>query len=164
MCSCGEENFLKEVQKLCNKNKIVFILDEMITGFRWHLKGAQYIYGVNPDISTFGKAMANGFSISALVGRKEIMNLGGIKEINKERTFLLSSTHGAEMTSLRALISTIKFYKKNNVCKYLWDFGAKLKEIFLQEIKKNKLEEYFELEGLPVLMNYKTLNEKKKIV
>ena len=48
----------------------------MITGFRWHMKGAQYLYGVDPDLSTFGKAMANGFSVAAVCGKKEIMELG----------------------------------------------------------------------------------------
>ena len=66
-----EDHFLKQVEKICKANNIVFILDEMITGFRWHLKGAQHFYGVKPDISTFGKAMANGFSVSAICGKKK---------------------------------------------------------------------------------------------
>ena len=55
---------------------------------------------VNPDISTFGKAMANGFSVSCVAGKREIMQHGSIEFENKERTFLLSTTHGAEMSSL----------------------------------------------------------------
>ncbi len=124
-----KNNFLKEVQKLCNKNKIVFILDEMITGFRWHLKGAQYIYGVNPDISTFGKAMANGFSVSCVAGKREIMQHGSIEFENKERTFLLSTTHGAEMSSLAAFIETINFLRENDVIDYMWRYGDKLKNM-----------------------------------
>ena len=84
-----KHNFLKEVQKLCNKHNIVFILDEMITGFRWHLKGAQHIYDVCPDISTFGKAMANGFSVSCVAGKREIMQHGSIEFENRERTFFI---------------------------------------------------------------------------
>ncbi|MCZ2338456.1 MAG: aminotransferase class III-fold pyridoxal phosphate-dependent enzyme, partial [Chitinophagales bacterium] len=51
-----KENFLHKVKELCHKNEAVFILDEMITGFRWHLKGAQHYYDIEPDLCTFGKA------------------------------------------------------------------------------------------------------------
>ena len=126
---CKEKNnFLKEVQDLCNKNNIVFILDEMITGFRWHLK-EQHVYGVRPDISTFGKAMANGFSVSCVAGKREIMQNGSIEFENKERTFLLSTTHGAEMSSLAAFIRTIKFMKEHDVSNYMWSYGDKLKNM-----------------------------------
>ena len=73
----GATNYLKQVQALCHKHGIVFILDEMITGFRWHLKGAQYIFGVRPDLSTLGKAMANGFSVAAVAG-SEIMRMRSV--------------------------------------------------------------------------------------
>ena len=87
--------FLNKLQHLCKRDGAVFILDEMITGFRWHIGGAQKYYGLDPDLSAFGKGMGNGFSIAALVGKKEIMRLGGIYH-DKERVFLLSTTHGAE--------------------------------------------------------------------
>ena len=60
------------------RNGALFVLDEMITGFRWHLGGAQAYYGIEPDLSTFGKGIANGFALSALAGRREIMELGGL--------------------------------------------------------------------------------------
>ena len=74
-CSILKKNnyFLKQVEKICKENKIIFILDEMITGFRWDLKGAQNLFNIKPDISTFGKAMANGFSLSAVGGKRKIM-------------------------------------------------------------------------------------------
>src|ERR1051326_1860559 len=95
-----KDNFLHKIKELCKKNGTVFILDEMITGFRWHLQGAQKYFDVQPDLSTFGKGMANGFPLSALVGKKEIMNLGGIMKEGAERVFLISTTHGSEMSSL----------------------------------------------------------------
>ena len=101
-----KDNFLHKVKEICHKNGALFILDEMITGFRWHLKGAQYYYNIEPDLSTFGKAMANGYSVSAVSGKKEIMKLGSIELIGAERLFLLSSTHGAEMSSLAAFTAT----------------------------------------------------------
>ena len=68
--------FLHGLQALCREQGAVFILDEMITGFRWHLGGAQAAYDVTPDLSTFGKALANGFALSALCGTREIMRRG----------------------------------------------------------------------------------------
>ena len=104
-------HFLNDVRTLCNQNGALFILDEMITGFRWHISGAQKYYGVVPDLSTFGKGMANGFSLSALLGKKEIMELGGLYH-NKERVFLLSTTHGAENHALAAALQTMGIYKR----------------------------------------------------
>jgi len=109
-----KKNFLKKVRLLCKKYKIVFILDEMITGFRFPLGGAQKYYGVKPDLTTFGKALANGYSMSFLAGKKEIMELGGIQK-EQMKTFLVSSTHGAETHSIAAAIETIKELKKHNV-------------------------------------------------
>ncbi len=128
----AEKNFLQEVQELCNKNGIVFILDEMITGFRWHMKGAQYLYGVEPDLCTFGKAMANGFSVSAIAGKKELMEQGSIDKIGQERLFLLSTTHGAEMCGLGAFVKTVEYMQHENVISHLWDYGFRLKELINQ--------------------------------
>lgn len=123
---CDTENFLQQVQSLCNKHGIVFILDEMITGFRWHMKGAQHIYGVTPDLCTFGKAMANGFSVACVAGKREIMELGSIEFLGRERVFLLSTTHGAEMCGLGAFVETMKFMQKNDVISHLWSYGHRL--------------------------------------
>tara|TARA_B100000029_G_scaffold427370_1_gene436746 strand:+ start:2679 stop:4034 length:1356 start_codon:yes stop_codon:yes gene_type:complete len=123
-----KKHFLKEVREICKNNNIVFILDETITGFRWHLKGAQHLYGIDPDISIFGKAMANGFSVACVSGKKEIMELGSITNKKEERVFLLSTTHGAEMGSLGAFVETIKFIKKNNVVEKNWNYGSELKK------------------------------------
>ena len=60
-CPNSKRNFLQEVQALCRADGALFLLDEMITGFRWHLQGAQTFFGVEPDLCTFGKGMANGF-------------------------------------------------------------------------------------------------------
>jgi len=119
------DNFLHKLRDLCHKNGAIFILDEMITGFRWHIGGAQEKFDIVPDLSSWGKAMGNGFAISALAGKREIMALGGLYH-NKERVFLLSTTHGAETHALAAAIATIKFYKENNVIEKLYEQGTKL--------------------------------------
>lgn len=121
------DNFLNKAKEICHKNGALFILDEMITGFRWHNGGAQKVYQVEPDLSTFGKGMANGFSIAALAGKKEFMDLGGIYH-QKERLFLISTTHGAETHALAASIATINYYQKNDVIGVLDQQGAKLTE------------------------------------
>lgn len=128
--SYGGDNYLKQVERLCRKHGIVFILDETITGFRWDMKGAQATYGVTPDLCTFGKAMANGFSVAAVAGRRELMELGAIDKPGQERLFLLSTTHGAEMSGLAAFMSTMDFLERNSVISHLWSYGAELISTF----------------------------------
>ena len=106
-----EAGYLQRVIDLCRANGALFVLDEMITGFRWHLGGAQAMYGIEPDLSTFGKGMANGFALSALAGRREIMELGGLRT-DRDRVFLLSTTHGGETCALAAGLATISVYQR----------------------------------------------------
>ena len=153
-CDNRAGNFLVQVQELCNKYGALFILDEMITGFRWDLKGAQNYFGVTPDLSTFGKAMANGFSLSALAGRREIMDIGSINQEGQERTFLLSTTHGAEMSSLGAFVETVSKYKTRNVCKHLWEYGFKLRSIMEELALEMKINNNLCLVGPPISMSY----------
>lgn len=162
-CENYTNNFLVKVQNLCKKEGALFILDEMITGFRWHIQGAQKYFGVEPDLSTFGKGMANGFALAAVVGRRDVMDVGSINKYGKERTFLLSSTHGGEMSSLRAFLETVKVYEEENVCEHHWKYGENLKNGFDKIIKENNLENYFSLIGPSISMNYETRNLKNEI-
>lgn len=120
-----QPGFLLSVQELCRREGAVFIMDEMITGFRWHLNGAQAYYGVTPDLATFGKGLANGFSVSALVGRADIMELGGIDH-DRRKVFLVSTTHGAENHALAAARAALKVYREEGVVEHLWAMGAAL--------------------------------------
>lgn len=151
-------NFLQKVQELCRKNEIVFILDETITGFRWHLKGAQYVYGVEPDITTFGKAMANGFSVAAVGGRKEIMNQGAINIPNQERMFLLSTTHGAEMSGLSAFLATMDFMENNLVVPHLWRYGYSIKKMINEIAAEFSMSSYISAGGPSPNPYYSVLN------
>ena len=146
-----EDGFLHKVKDLCRKHGAVFILDEMITGFRWHNGGAQAYYGIKPDLSTFGKALANGMSVSALVGRKEIMELGGLFH-DKERVFLLSTTHGAETHALAGAIATMKVYQEQPVIETLHRQGKKLRDGLRSAIASNGLSDQIRLEGKPCCM------------
>lgn len=120
-----KDSFLQKVKEVCAKFGAVFILDEMITGFRWHLQGASKYYDVTPDLVTYGKGMANGFSVAAIGGRREIMELGGIDHAG-ERVFLLSTTHGAEMCGLGAFVETLKVYEELDVIGNIWKSGKRL--------------------------------------
>jgi len=153
-----QKNFLKEVKKLCRKNGAIFILDEMITGFRWDLKGAQKYYDIDADLCTFGKAMANGFSVAAVAGRREIMQLGSTELIGKERTFLLSSTHGAEMNSLGAFIATTEFMLENQVIAHNWSYGEDLINLMNAIAKDFGIEKNFIASGIACSPYYLTLD------
>lgn len=158
-----EDNFLKQVRKLCSENNIVMILDEMITGFRWSLGGAQEFYGVTPDISTFGKAMANGFSLACVGGKKEIMELGSIEFKGRERVFLLSTTHGAEMASLGAFVKTIQFLKEKKVINKNWETGKKIISNFNSISKSSGLEDYVFASGFGCSPVFNTLDAQHNI-
>ncbi|SDQ08297.1 glutamate-1-semialdehyde 2,1-aminomutase [Tsukamurella pulmonis] len=95
-----EPGFLETVRALCDEHGAVLVFDEMITGFRWSPHGAQSVFGVTPDLSCWGKAMGNGFPISALAGKRALMELGGLNT-DADRVFLLSTTHGPETVAHR---------------------------------------------------------------
>jgi glutamate-1-semialdehyde 2,1-aminomutase len=119
--------YLAAVRDLCHRRGALFVIDEMITGFRWHNRGAQHVYEVTPDLSSFGKAIANGFSLSALAGKREFMQLGGY-EHDRERVFLMSTTHGAETHALAAGIATMGIYRDEPVVEHLHRQGARLRK------------------------------------
>lgn len=150
------EGYLQQVKDLCHKNGTILIFDEMITGFRWHLQGAQTYYGVEPDLCTFGKGMANGFSMAAVAGKREFMNVGGIKELGMERTFLTSTTHGGEMAPLGAFIKAIEIYKRDNVVEHLWSYGEQLINGMNAIAKEMGIADYFQAVGVPCSPNYIT--------
>ena len=155
-----KNDFLQEVKKICHENGAVFILDEMITGFRWHNGGAQSFYGVIPDLSTFGKAMANGFSVSALLGKKEIMKLGGLGH-GKERVFVMSYTYGAENHGLSAALETMKIYEREPVVETLWRQGESLAKGIRMSIDENKLADFIPIMGRPCCLVYGTRDNDK---
>lgn len=140
--------FLAGVQALCRKHGAVFILDEMITGFRWHLQGAARFYDLQPDLLTFGKGIGNGFSVSALVGRRDIMDLGGIWH-DKKRVFLISTTHGAENHALAATRAALKIYREKPVVEHIWRIGQELMDGFSAAARRAGVEAFFQTAGYP---------------
>jgi len=138
--------FLQGLRERCDREGAVLVFDETITGFRWHVGGAQKLYGVTPDLSAFGKAMANGFSLAALTGKRALMELGGLKH-DKERVFLLSTTHGAETHALAAAIETMRVYRREDVVGALHRQGARLRAGATEAARELGLERHFEVLG-----------------
>jgi glutamate-1-semialdehyde 2,1-aminomutase len=105
MCNTGvispQDHYLRAVKDACARYGIVFILDEVITGLRLSPGGAQEQFGVHADLSIFAKALANGFPLSVLGGRADIMNLIGVGKVNH------SGTYNANLMSLAAGIATL---------------------------------------------------------
>lgn len=128
-----KEGFLEGVRELCTKYGALLIFDEIVTGFRFGLGGAQEYFGVTPDLATFGKAMGNGMPINALVGKYEYM-----QELNH---VFFSATFGGEAVSIAAAIETIKELKESDgeVFSHTWGQGARLKSAFETYSKKNGL-------------------------
>lgn len=126
--------FLRGVRKLCDKYKAVLIFDEVVTGFRWSLGGAQEYFGVTPDLACMGKAIANGMPLGVIAGKEKYM-----QELNHA---FFSMTFGGECLSLAAAIETIKELKKKDYS-YLWDLGNMLDAGIKAAAKKHGLDVIF---------------------
>lgn len=119
-----KNGFLEEVRRLCTKYNTVLIFDEMITGFRWALGGAQEYYNVTPDLATFGKAIANGMPLSVLAGKTEFM-----KELDH---VFFSSTFGGEACSIAAAIATVNemIESDGEIFRHIWEQGGRVRNAF----------------------------------
>ncbi|MBM3272718.1 glutamate-1-semialdehyde 2,1-aminomutase [Candidatus Kaiserbacteria bacterium] len=146
------DDFLRKVGELCRRHGVVYIIDEMISGFKWSLQGAQHVYGIKPDLATWGKGIANGFSACALTGRKEIMELGGIRNSGDDKLFLISTTHGAETTGLAAMIATIEAFQTFGMIESNWARGEQLRGRLNRIVTAHRLNGHIEVKGEPCLL------------
>lgn len=149
-------DFLPALRQLAHDNGALFILDEMITGFRWSRGGGQETYRIEPDLSCFGKAMGNGFSVSALAGKREFMRLGGLDHTDRPRVFLLSTTHGAETHALAAATETMRIYRDEPVIEHLYRVGFLLKRGIEQSISRHGVQKFVQIVGRPCCLAYTT--------
>jgi glutamate-1-semialdehyde 2,1-aminomutase len=147
---------LPNLKRLCRENGALFIIDEMITGFRWDNGGAQKYYGVDADLCCFGKALANGFSVSALAGKREFMRLGGLHHTDRQRVFLLSTTHGGETHALAAAIATMRVYRDEPVIEHLYRRGERLRRDLEEVISHIGLSEHVKIVGKPCCLTHET--------
>lgn len=139
--SFPEDGFLGKVKELAHKNGALLIFDETITGFRFSNGGAQEYFGVTPDLATFGKGLANGLPLSAIVGRKDIMQL--MEDI------FFSFTFGGETLSLAASKAVLQKLKSHNVCQALSQKGSVLVEKLSSLISQYELTKVLNVSGHP---------------
>lgn len=140
-CNCKQspEVFLREAIELAHKNGALFIIDEMVSGFKADFPGSTTKYNLKPDMATWGKGIANGFSFCALTGTKEVMQLGGINRKGEEKVFLISTTHGGETHSMAAAISTIEIFENQNVINHNHSIGNELIKECNKAIENTKM-------------------------
>ncbi len=137
-----KDNFLEKVKEITHQNKAVLIFDETITGFRYANGGAQEFFNVIPDLACFGKGLANGYPVSALAGKAEIMKL-------MEEVFF-SFTFGGETLSLAAADATLDKLVREPVVSHLNEVGISLIKGLKELISDHELEFLFAVEGYPV--------------
>lgn len=116
-CACGGDpgRFLREAIEITHRHGALFIIDEMITGFKTAWPGSAAKHQVRPDLATWGKGIANGFAFCALTGTSDVMELGGIRASGEEKVFLISTTHGAETHAMAAALATIDAFERHHV-------------------------------------------------
>lgn len=139
-----ENDFLQKVRKIADKIGAILIFDEITSGFRIKVGGAFKKYAVNPDIVVYGKGMGNGYPISAVVGKKEIMDAA-------QETFI-SSTFWTERIGPAAAIATIKKFQKNNVARHLVKMGKKITSGWKKAAEKHGLK--IETHGIAPLTSF----------
>ncbi len=130
-----EEGYLEGIRKLADQYGAVLIFDEIRTGFRMALGGGQEYFGVTPDISCIGKGLANGYALSACVGKKEFMECVYKKDI------FISATYFPNSLEMVAALKCIEILERDNVVEKIWEKGKYLTQKF-QEVSKNS--------GLPI--------------
>jgi glutamate-1-semialdehyde 2,1-aminomutase len=150
--------YLEALRDLAHRYGALLIFDEMITGFRFSEAGAQGLYGVTPDLSTFGKALGNGFAVSALAGKRELMERGGLRD-DHERVFLLSTTHGAETHALAAAMAVMDVYAEEGIAARLHELGDKLAAGVREVAAAAGVEDHVVVRGRASNLVFATLDE-----
>jgi glutamate-1-semialdehyde 2,1-aminomutase len=141
-----QPGFFDGLRALCDRHGTLLILDEIITGFRWHERGAQVVHGITPDLCTLGKGLANGLPLSALLGRREIMDLGGYAP-DRDRVFLLSQTYGAQPWVLAAMLAVIDTYESDAIVDRLHAAGSRLRQGVESVVSARALGPYIQVVG-----------------
>jgi len=136
-----EDYFLKKVRKLSTDNKIVLIFDECTSGFRETFGGLHKKYNVEPDIAMFGKALGNGYAITAILGRKEVME--------SAQSSFISSTFWTERIGPTAALKTLEVMEREKSWEKITNTGKKIRERLQKLSNKYELKIFFF--GLPSL-------------
>ena len=135
------DGFLDEVKQLTHRNGALLVFDETITGFRFHIGGAQSLFNVIPDLSTFGKGLANGYPVSAVVGRADVMR--------EMQEVFYSFTFGGETLSLAAALATLRKLQREPVIQRLQATGEHISAMVKSQLARFELDRYFRISGHP---------------
>ncbi len=142
-----QPDFFEKAIDLAHKHGALWIMDEMITGFKTDFPGSIRKFNAKPDMATWGKGIANGFSFCALTGIKEVMEIGGIKREGKPKLFLVSTTHGGETHSIAAGLATIDVFEKEPVIPHNHAIGDYFIKGVNEILNRKSLQDYFQLTG-----------------
>jgi glutamate-1-semialdehyde 2,1-aminomutase len=145
-----QNEFLENVKRLTHREEAILVFDETITGYRFSTGGAQLEFGVTPDLTTLGKGIANGYPLSAIAGKKEIM-------MEMENIFF-SGTFGGELLSLAAAKVVLEMHLESNVSRRLAEIGKKISSDVNEIIIDSKLQNTLKLSGHPswIFLNWKS--------
>jgi len=146
-------NFLTEVKTICQKYGAVLIFDETITGYRFNKGGAQSEFNVIPDLTTLGKGIANGYPLSVVAGKKELM-------MEMENIFF-SGTFGGELLSLAAAKEVVTMHLKHNISLQLTEIGKKISLGVEKLILEHNLDSVLKISGHPTwkFLNWSAIND-----
>ena len=149
-------NFLQEVKRVTHEHDAVLVFDEVQTGFRWSLGGAQEYFGVEPDMSSWGKAIANGMPLGAVSGKAEFMQI--FEEI------FYSTTFGGETLSLAAFKATVEEIRSKKVLVNIFKMGKKFSEKFTKLSDEHGA--HVTIDGFPakLRLNFKDKNGKDSLL
>ncbi|MEO8171643.1 MAG: glutamate-1-semialdehyde 2,1-aminomutase [Sediminibacterium sp.] len=163
-CSCKGDpgKFLADAIELAHAHGALFIVDEMVSGFKSAFPGSITKFGLKPDMATWGKGIANGFSFCALTGTKEIMELGGITNRGEEKVFLISTTHGGETHALAAANASIDIFLEQKVIGHSHKLGDLLIKQCRSVISNNKLDDHVQVIPCNWLVAFSFADHEKK--
>ena len=161
-CSCSISNteYLKEAIALVHRHGALFILDEMITGYKASFPGVTSKDNLDTDITTWGKSISNGYAFSCMTGKKEIMSIGGIEQKGARKLFLTSTTHGAETIGIRGALETLRFYKNNKVVEHIDTMGRLMINSILSRLESHDLQNHIIIKESPWLILFEFRNNK----
>ncbi len=137
-----KDGYLDELKELVHNHGAILIFDEVVSGFHYALGGAQELYGVIPDLVAFGKGMANGYPISAVAGKRELME-------QIEQGVFVSTTFGGDSISMAAALATIELLEQPEFYRHINDIGNALYKGIIDRIDKYDLNDVVAITGLP---------------
>lgn len=142
------EGFLERIRELTAQNDIILIFDEMKTGFRLDIGGAQAYFKVTPDLAIFGKGLCNGFPLSALTGRRFLM-----EQFEDENCFM-SGSYATEKASLKAALKTLEILERGEALRHIWETGEMLKKGSEEILSKHGLGDVMKIVGLAPMTHF----------